>query len=708
MTSPTQPVRLDSTQPQEHQLAEGETHLYQVPLEAGEYIRIVAEKRGVDLVLSLWSPGDERIAEIESPTGVLGAERISEVAAVTGDYRVEVAGGEGTPAGTYEIRIEEKGPASAVRRRLVAAERIFREGEALRRESKFAEAIIRYEQSMALWQEVGDPGYFAARQYYWELFIDILLALDRLHPNQGFATHALEADEKRRAHNLLDAMAEVRTKIRQYADPTLLQEEEQIQRQLDSAENSEDIKALLERLEFVRIQMRQSSPHLARLEGTNTLALTAIQKRLLDADTLLLVYSLGEERSVLWRVTRSTLASHQLPERERIEAAARLAHDLLSQRLRPGSGLRQKAVDDLAALVLKPVAADLPKYRRLLIVADGTLQLVPFSALSDPAAAPLAGRQPLLVESHSIIMLPSASVGAALRQEQRTRPLRKPGPLIAVLADPVFDASDPRVHSGSVSPQPKDEAAHNQLTRSLRDLEPSELDRLPFSRQEAEAIQHLWRPSEVLSVFDFAASREVLNDERLRQAPILHLATHGFLDDLQPELSGLVFSLVNPNGSSRSDGFLPLHEIYGLALDAEMIVLSACQTKAGKEMRGEGLLGMTLGFISIGVTQLVVSLWKVEDRAKAELMARFYRNLFDGARPPEALQRAQNSMLGDPLWSDPSLWAGFIFLGDHNRRPGGGIEAADSGGAELAQRAGTGGLPPPKLRPKPPKREGKL
>jgi len=542
--------------------------------------------------------------------------------------------------------------------------------------------------------------YFATRQHYWELLIDTLLELDRLHPDQGYAARALEADERRRARSLLDALAEARAEVRQHADPALLREEEEVQRRLDLAERPEETEALLARLDRVRTRMRQASPHLARLEGSKTLSVAEIQKSLLDTNTLLLVYSLGEERSVLWKVTRSTLVPHQLPGRERIETAARLVHDLLSQRLRPGSDRRQKAVDDLTALVLKPVAADLPRYRRLLIVADGSLQLVPFAALPDLAAAPAAGRQPLLVESHSIIMLPSASVGAALRQERRTRPPRQPGPLIAVLADPVFDASDPRVRPGS-SPPPKREAPGGQLTRSLGDLGLSDLKRLPFSRQEAEAIQGLWRPGEVLSSFDFAANREVLKDERWRQALILHFATHSLLDDRQPELSGLVFSLVGPDGAPRPGGFLRLHEIYDLDLNAHLVVLSACQTGVGKELRGEGLLGMTWGFMSIGVPQLVVSLWKVEDRATAELMSRFYRELFNGERPPEALQRAQKSMLEDPQWSDPTLWAGFIFLGDYERRGDGGIETADTGGHDSEKRAGTGGMPPPKVRPKP-------
>jgi CHAT domain-containing protein len=272
-----------------------------------------------------------------------------------------------------------------------------------------------------------------------------------------------------------------------------------------------------------------------------------------------------------------------------------------------------------------------------------------------------------------------------------------------VLADPVFDASDSRMPREGAPPQPTATPARDHLARSLRDLDITHLERLPFSRQEAEAIQRLWRPGEVLSVFDFAANREVLADDRWLHAPILHFATHGLFDDRQPELSGLVFSQLNLDGTPRTDGFLRLHDIYGLDLDADLVVLSACQTGIGREVRGEGLLGITRGFMSIGVPQLVVSLWKVEDRATAELMTRFYRELYDGKRPPEALQRAQKSMLNEAPWSDPALWAGFIFLGDYERLPGGDIEARDTGGTEAPRSATSGGLPPPKVRPPRPK-----
>jgi CHAT domain-containing protein len=449
--------------------------------------------------------------------------------------------------------------------------------------------------------------------------------------------------------------------------------------------------------------MRQQNPRLAKVDSVQALSLADIQKHLLhDADTLLLVYSLGEERSVLWTITKTSFASHPLPERERIERAAVLVRDVLSHRLHEGSSLRQKALEDLAAIVLEPAVADLVHFKRLLIVADGALQTIPFGALLVPGAAQIEGRSQLLIERHPIIYLPSASVGATLRNEKPPEPFTR-SPLIAVVADPVFEASDPRVQRTGGSLPPEKEIIRGPLVRSVRDLGLDHLDRLPFSRQEVEAIQALWRPGEVLQALDFAASRDVLSDQRWQQAAILHFATHSLLDDRQPELSGLVFSLVGPDGTPRTDGFLRLHDVYALDLKADMVVLSACQTATGKELRGEGLLGLTRGFMSIGVPQVVSSLWKVDDRATAELMTRLYRNLFDGKRPPEALQEAQKSMASDPHWGNPVLWAGFIFLGDPERMPGGGIEVRDAGGSDAARRADTGGLPPPKAKPPRPK-----
>ena len=147
-------------------------------------------------------------------------------------------------------------------------------------------------------------------------------------------------------------------------------------------------------------------------------------------------------------------------------------------------------------------------------------------------------------------------------------------------------------------------------------------------------------------------------------ARVVHFATHGFLNSETPELSGLVLSLVDREGNP-TDGFLRLHDVYALSLAADLVVLSGCRTALGKEVRGEGLLGLTRGFFYAGAPRVMASLWPVRDRATAELMQRFYRGLLrDGLPPAAALRAAQRSLRREPRWRDPYYWAPFVIQGD--------------------------------------------
>jgi CHAT domain-containing protein len=556
--------------------------------------------------------------------------------------------------------------------------------------------------------------YFATKQHYWDLYVDILMGSHE-------EALALQASERRRARSLLDALAETGAE-ESGKDPRLASEIRDAEQRLRAAETRRstmmasggggaplatiegEIRGLLTQLDVLRTRMRGRNPQVAKLAPPAPLTAGEIQKRLVDANTLLLVYSLGEERSFLWTVSPGKVESYTLPKRQQIEDAARQFLDLLPRASREAQISEQRAAKALSALVLAPAAERIAGFRRLLIVGDGTLQLVPFGALPDPA--PLedpAGRERLLVESHELVSLPSASVLAMLRRREEGR-TRKPleDLRIAVIADPVFRADDPRVQGNGVpkvaSPLPL------ELSRSARDLGIDSIERLPYTRQEAEAILGMVKQGRPLKAFDFDATPELLTGGSLRGYHIIHIATHSLLDSREPELSGIVFSMVDRTGAPR-DGFLRLHEIYNLGLDAGLVVLSACETGAGKDVRGEGLLGITRGFMYAGVPQLVVSLWKVEDRSTAELMKRFYHQLLEKGHPPaEALRQAQLSMLGEPEWSAPRNWAGFIFQGDFASKQEGGVEAQDSGGVILVKKA-TSDLPPPKVAPDKPKKK---
>jgi CHAT domain-containing protein len=407
------------------------------------------------------------------------------------------------------------------------------------------------------------------------------------------------------------------------------------------------------------------------------LNLKEIQQQTLDPDTLLLEYSLGDNASYLFVVSHASIASYQLPKRSEIEAATRRARELLTARQpRPGETVakRQARIKEanasywpqaaaLSQMLLGPAASQLGS-KRLLIVADGALQYLPFGALPvpDPKASTSSRLEfdstPLMVE-HEIVHLPSASALAVLRRELAGR---QPAPrAVAVLADPVFSAKDARVNL--VAKTRMGEEASLDLTRAINDVR-GELRRLLLTRDEAEAILSVTPRTDGFGALDFRANRETAASDELSRYRIVHFATHGLLNSEHPELSGVVLSLVDEQGRPQ-DGFLRLHEIFNLRLPAELVVLSACQTGLGKEVKGEGLVGLTRGFMYAGAARVVASLWQVNDAATAELMKRFYRRMLqDGMRPSAALRAAQIEMWERPQWQSPFYWGGFVLQGE--------------------------------------------
>ncbi len=163
---------------------------------------------------------------------------------------------------------------------------------------------------------------------------------------------------------------------------------------------------------------------------------------------------------------------------------------------------------------------------------------------------------------------------------------------------------------------------------------------------------------------DFAASKRAVFDFKLEQYRLLHFATHGLLNSQRPELSGIVLSLIDESGRDV-DGFLRLQDIYNLKLSADLVVLSACNTALGKDVKGEGLIGLTRGFMYAGSPRIVASLWKVNDAATAELMTIFYRKLLaENLRPAAALRAAQMEMMKQSRYKSPYFWAPFIIQGE--------------------------------------------
>jgi CHAT domain-containing protein len=402
-------------------------------------------------------------------------------------------------------------------------------------------------------------------------------------------------------------------------------------------------------------------------------SLKEIQTELKGDDTILLEYALGEEKSYVWAVTSDSFSSFELPAREQIEQLTREVHSLLT--MPPGNGIAEldqqywRKAAELSRVVFGPVAQQLGN-KRLLIVADGALQYLPFEALPAPETVAVSGDKPLATNDpvpvaikHEVVYLPSASTLIALRHEA-VRPIAAPK-AVFVLADPVFDKGDPRVKTLDAR---ADVASSASQLASLKDAGGISFPRLPSTRQEAEAIVSLIPEDGRAVATDFAANRTLVLGTELALYRIIHIATHSVVNSQHPELSGIVLSMVNERGQEE-DGFLQLHDIYGLKLGAELVVLSACNTGLGKEVRGEGLIGLTRGFMYAGASSVVASLWKVDDSASAELMTHFYKAMFEDNLPPAAaLRSAKEAMWRQKHWRSPQYWSAFVLQGEYRSR----------------------------------------
>ncbi len=594
--------------------------------------------------------------------------------------------------------------------------------------------------------------YFATVQGYYKFYINLLMQLHKKDPSKvcKFTTKditikdqcnalALHISERSRARGLLELLAEARANIRKGANSELLSEERRLQALIDGKEkvrfdivnsdkiNTPDFRAnaenlqkeideLLSQQKELQTKIRSSNPKYASLKYPQPLTLPQIQQQL-DKDTLLLQYSLGEERSYVWVVSPNSVDTYELTKKQQIEKTAINLFCLISQnsskppsvanKENPCTDIKTQRIDvatkELSQLILTPVKDKLGK-KRLVIVADGALQYIPFAALADlknsqstiqhkgekekqkDTTCSSGGGiricqdndspqnkfdyQPLFV-NHEIVNLPNASTIAIQRKELATRSSTPKA--LAILADPVYSATDVRVTNAHH--KQLDNNARQQKSRGL-ELERSALKRsadmthrqgwgrLLGTRSEAQTIVKLVPDSKSLQVFDFDANYDWATSNALNQFRILHFATHGFVNDANPELSGIVLSLVDKQGQDIR-GYLRLGDLFNLDYPADLIVLSACETGLGKEIQGEGLVGLTRGLMYAGGERLVVSLWQVDDEGTSVFMQEFYQQMWQSGKPASAALRAtQLKMWHSDKWRNPNYWAAFTFLGE--------------------------------------------
>jgi CHAT domain-containing protein len=542
---------------------------------------------------------------------------------------------------------------------------------------------------------------FASKQDYYQLKIEILMQL-------GNEEAAFETSEAARARTLVELLNEANVDIRQGVDLRLLAEEQELRQKLQAIEDqrvnllgrehtqsqvdeltSESDHVLSELAKKVS-QIRDISPAYADLRTPEPLSLQEIQQQVLDQDTVLLQYALGKEHSYLFVVTKTDLEVYPLAVEETINPIAEDFFVFLEERATnqtiAGIG------GCLAQHILPPEVLSQMQGKQVLIAADGILHTIPFAALPLTSSNNSCQNQLSLLdaatntqsETHTseyvplikqfrLVNIPSATAIHTLRQ-QVSQQTTGPSKQLALLADPVFK-DDPRLSGGD----PKrctvadgsseieegspivDEDLPIELQVALRNTR-SSINPLPCTRYEAdEIIAHLPATDYAL---DFSATQDWINQTALDDYRMVHFATHGIADNQNPGFSGLLLSQFESPSQQLDDYFLSLSDVFNLRLAADLVVLSACDTGQGENMRGEGIIGLTRGFMYAGAERIVSSLWKVDDPATAELMESFYTAMLDdaGLSPAEALRQAQIAMLESG--KAPYYWAAFTIQGE--------------------------------------------
>lgn len=576
--------------------------------------------------------------------------------------------------------------------------------------------------------------YIAFAQDYYDFYLELLSQLHHGNPSGGYDAAALQISERARARSLLELLSEARADIREGVDATLLEHERNLQQIItattarrirllnfrhtaqQAAQATQELDQLISAHKEVEAKIRTNSPRYAALTQPQPLTLSAIQQ-LLDADTLLLEFSLGNVHSYLWAVTPTSIKSFELEKGSLVRDVARRVYELMTARTKKlprETGAQREAritkadaeyktaAMRLSQMLLAPVASELGK-KRLVIVSDGALEYIPFAALPVPEGLRRGDVEipkgqidrrvedrPLILE-HEIVHLPSASTLAMLRRDLAGR--KSHPKTVAVFADPVFEPTDLRVIQKSpsnLSTRPGDASILNRAQnprdgnsggedrplRAIRDYlvrtrmieEGQPLARLPYTRKEALTIASLVPAGQQKVLLDFDVNYQTATSAELGDYRFVHFATHGLLDTRYPELSGILLSLVDREGRPQENGILRLGDVYNLRMPVDMVTLSSCETALGKSIRGEGLVGLTRGFMYAGAPRVMASLWKVEEEPTAELMKTFYEGVLgkQQLRPAAALRQAQIEMWRRPNRRAPYYWSAFVMQGEWN------------------------------------------
>lgn len=520
--------------------------------------------------------------------------------------------------------------------------------------------------------------------------VEILMKLDSVSPNGDFAIRALQAAERARARSILENLALAEAGSEAPADNAVAEKEKELRESLNDRSDEltnllrsdgtraeidtveSQIGALEHQLDEIRGEQLTANPAYAAAKNPAPLDVSSFRRDVLDVNSVLLEYTLGKYASYLWVVDKNEIKAFRLPPSADLEKKIDLLRrSMTAPKPVDGDSYRERQAriaqaeatysplaHEVSDLILGP-AADKLQGKRLMIVPDGGLNYLPISALPRPNSA---SDDPLLL-TDDVLLEPSAAALALLEAKRAVDTTRRTRDLL-VFSDPVFS---------------RDDARFSILTSEQRSGDPpiarfgptdsfDSLPRLPASGDEARAITDIVGNARTDVFSGFAATRQRLMETDLSQYKVLHFATHGFVDQERPELSAIVLSRFDASGGEIDEAVRP-RDIYAMKLNADLVVLSSCETATGKEVKGEGVMGLNNAFLQAGARSVVASLWQVEDNATNLFMREFYSGMVKGLTASDALRQAKIKLYRDPQFSSPFFWAAFTIEGDGGFRP---------------------------------------
>jgi CHAT domain-containing protein len=500
--------------------------------------------------------------------------------------------------------------------------------------------------------------YAGFRREAYDVGVALAVERDRREPGRGHLARAFELTERARARALgeeLLARRAGRTEAPAHlsaAHRRALDRLGHVQRQLVDLHTSGTPeparRARLERElaeavageEAARRSIREQDPREPMAPDAPPTAVD--HARRLAADEAIVLYHVADARSWVFVVSDRGLAVQELPGAAVLRRTVDGLRELLSAPRTLGAGAYAAAARSAFELLLAPAISGRPHLRRLRLVPDGPLWEIPFEALvtGDTAGAGFE-KLPYVLNRFTVSYHPSAA--------GRPVEAREPGGLeLVAFADP----------AGAQGPS--GEAAARVERAVFREGERWSLPRLACAEQEARTAAALFGKAARVHVGEEARESVVKSDPAVKHARYLLFATHALLSETMPSQSALVLAL---SGDGDEDGLLQVHEVDGLALDAELVLLSACETALGENVRGEGLLGLSRAFFHAGARRLMVSQWKIADCGAAEVGVELFRELRGGAGDvATALRTAKRRVARRPAFAHPYYWAPFVLV----------------------------------------------